>query len=473
MNNAQSSPLAARPARSAKAWYGLAHLGASTINGVFAALLPMFYQDYLGLSARWIGIASIVYAVWNAINDPLFGQITDSTRSKYGRRIPYLRFTAPFLAFTFVLVWFTPIDQPDISRFWWMLATMLLYDTCYTIIGLTHGALLPEMTEDDVERSSITTITALTGLVGTLFGFLIPDYFRPKAGMEDPSLLSLQLSMIAVGLIFGGMIFAASFKLKERREFSVVDKPLKLSESLRHTLVNKSFLIFVAMNFMSTLMGSMSIGAVFYVADYVTRSPTIYLLAALFFPILIGVPFARLVLKRMEPVRAQQIYMAITATGLITLTFMPAGLVTLSLVITGLGLSGTNVITYLLLAQVIDEDEVKTGVRREGSYYGANALITKPAQSVALALTPFVLEAAGFVTRESNNGLIELNQPASALFGIRAVAGLVPGIALMIGALILFAFPLHGAYLRQVKQTMLGMHAEKKARLEAIENRAD
>ena len=76
--------------------WGLAELGKSLVYGTFGALLPIFYQDYLGLEARWIGIASIIYAIWNAINDPLFGYITDSTRSRRGRRIPYLRFTAPF-----------------------------------------------------------------------------------------------------------------------------------------------------------------------------------------------------------------------------------------------------------------------------------------------------------------------------------------------------------------------------------------
>ena len=78
--------------------WGLAALGTALISGTFAALLPIFYQDYLGLAARWIWIGATIYAIWNALNDPLFGYITDSTRSKRGRRIPYMRFTAPFLA---------------------------------------------------------------------------------------------------------------------------------------------------------------------------------------------------------------------------------------------------------------------------------------------------------------------------------------------------------------------------------------
>ena len=92
-----------------KIYWGFAALGLSAISGIYGALLPIFYQDYMGLSARWIGIASLVYAIWNAFNDPLFGFVTDNTRSKWGRRIPYFRFTAPFLGLTFFLVWLVPI----------------------------------------------------------------------------------------------------------------------------------------------------------------------------------------------------------------------------------------------------------------------------------------------------------------------------------------------------------------------------
>ena len=100
----ESAPQAVKLSFCYKVTWGIAALGTSLISGVFGALLPIFYQDYLGLSARWIALASAIYAIWNALNDPIFGYISDSTRSKHGRRIPYMRYTAPFLAATFVLV---------------------------------------------------------------------------------------------------------------------------------------------------------------------------------------------------------------------------------------------------------------------------------------------------------------------------------------------------------------------------------
>ncbi|HRT32375.1 MAG TPA: MFS transporter [Anaerolineae bacterium] len=444
--------------------WGVAALGTSVISGTYGALLPIFYQDYLGLSARWISLASFIYAIWNAINDPLFGYITDSTRSRRGRRIPYMRFTAPFLALTFILVWFAPQGAGDSTLFAWMLVTMLLYDTAYTIIGLVYSALLPEISESDAERNSLQISSSLFGLLGMILGFVIPDLFRPKAGVS-PSFLPLQLSMIALGILGAGCILLTAFKVKERPEFHLVDEPIKLGAALKFTFTSKSFLILVAQNFMSILMQSLVVGMLFYVADYVLQMDTIPLLACVFAPLILGVPLTQPLRKRFGVVGAQQLLLVIAGVALILVAVVPTPLIPVCLALAGLGLAGPQTLTNVLFAQVADEDELRSGVRREGAFFGVNALLTKPAQSVALALIPLILEATHFVTREANQGQIFLNQPASALFGIRVLVGLIPGVAMLLGALILTAFPLRGAYLQHVKEEMLALHAEKRARL--------
>ena len=125
-------------------------------------------------------------------------------------------------------------------------------------------------------------------------------------------------------------------------------------------------------------------------------------------------------------------------------------------------------LTNVLFAQVADEDEIRSGVRREGAFFGVNALITKPAQSVAIALTAWILESTNFVTRESNNGLIFLDQPDSAIFGMKIFLGLIPGIALILGAVILHFFPLQGKYLAEMQERVLNLHAEKHEELARI-----
>jgi GPH family glycoside/pentoside/hexuronide:cation symporter len=458
----ESAPQAVKLSFGYKVTWGIAALGTSLISGVFGALLPIFYQDYLGLSARWIALASGIYAIWNALNDPIFGYVSDSTRTKHGRRIPYMRYTAPFLAATFVLVWLAPQHAGDFSLFLWMLISMVLYDTCYTMIGLVYSALLPEVTESDTQRNHLQISSSLFGLLGTLLGFIIPDFFRPKTGAM-PSFLPLQIAMVVVAVTGMVLIIATTFKVKERPEFTQVDKPLKLLDQIKYTFTSKSFLILVSQNFMSILVSSLVTGSVFYLADYVLKMNTIVLLAFIFIPLIGGVPITNLIRKKLGLVQAQQLLLLIAGIGLIALTFVPNMVIPVCLLLVGFGLSGPQTLTNILFAEVADEDELRTGVRREGAFFGVNALVTKPAQSLAIAIPPFILEAAHFVTREANNNVIFLDQPASAIFGIKIFVGLIPGIAMLLGALILFWFPLRGERLAKVQRDVLELHARKKA----------
>jgi len=464
-----SSTSAARtPARLSlgyKVIWGVASLGTSTISGIFGALLPIFYQDYLGLSAGWFGVAAMIYAVWNALNDPLFGYITDGTRSRLGRRIPYMRFTAPFLALFFVMVWLAPRGAGQLGIFAWMLGSMLLYDTAYTIVGLAYSALLPEVSESDAERNGLQVSSSLFGLLGTLLGFMIPDMVRPKGA--GGSLTYLQLAMVVVAVVAALLIVAVTFRVRERPEFTKVDKPIPLGRAIGLTFTSRSFIVLALANFMSILMQALLLGTIFYLADYVLKAKSSMLvLACLFVPLVIGVTLTPLFRRGLGVVGAQQLLLVIAGAGLVAITFVPTGLILPCIALAGFGLSGPQTLTNVLFAQVADEDELRSGVRREGAFFGVNALITKPAQSMAIWLTPAILQAAHFVTRQSQGGAMLRDQPASAVMGIRILVGLIPGIAMFAGALILALYPLRGRRLEEMKEKVLALHADKHARLE-------
>jgi GPH family glycoside/pentoside/hexuronide:cation symporter len=343
-----------------------------------------------------------------------------------------------------------------------MLVSMVLYDGCYTIIGLVYSALLPEVTESDTERNHLQISSSLFGLLGVLLGFIIPDMFRPKVGAA-PSFFPLQIAVVVVAVTGMLLIIATTLKVKERLEFTQLDKPLNLKDQIKATFTSKSFLVLISQNFMSILVSSLVTGSIFYLADYVVKMPTIILLAFIFIPLIAGVPITNIIRNKIGLVQAQQLLLLIAGVGLIAITFVPTALIPICLVLAGFGLSGPQTLTNILFAQVADEDELRSGVRREGAFFGINAMVTKPAQSIAIALAPFILEATHFVTREANNGQPFLNQPASAVFGIKVFIGLIPGIAMLLGALILFWFPLRGQRLAQMQQDVLTMHARKKA----------
>ena len=440
--------------------WSLASFGGAIISGIYAALLLYFYQVYLGLGAFFIALAAGIYAIWNAINDPLFGYISDSKSSKkLGRRIPYMRYTAPLLGIGFILVWFVPLTLDNFSIFLWMLITMLIYDTAYTIIFLVYSALLPELTESDMERGEFQKYAGLFYLLGVIIGFVVPELLRPKAGQV--SLLPLYIGVIAVGVIGTIFIIIPTYRFKERPEFTQVDEPLGLVDSFKYTFKSKSFLIVACANFMSIFMQSVLLGLMFYLGDYVLRVSTLYLVLALFVGLIIGTLIANMLAGKVGVVKANQTLLIISACFLIAVPFIPNPLIYICLFFAGFGISGPLVLTNVLFAQIVDEDETKSGVRREASFFGVNAFITKPAQSLAIALAAILLQMSGFLP--ARGGEIVVDQPESAIFMIKIIVGFLPGVALLIGALILHWYPLKGDYLIEVQEKVLKMHEEKHA----------
>jgi glycoside/pentoside/hexuronide:cation symporter, GPH family len=189
-------------------------------------------------------------------------------------------------------------------------------------------------------------------------------------------------------------------------------------------------------------------------------------LAFLFIPILIGIPITTLIRKRLGVVGAQQALLVLSGVSLLAVGFVPKNLIPIFIALAGFGLAGPQTLQNILFAQVADEDELRSGSRREGAFFGVNALLTKPAQSLALWLTAFILEQTSFITRAANFGEMYLNQPAGAIFGIKAFSGIIPGVACLLSALLLVWYPLRGDYLQEVKDKILHLHADKKERFD-------
>ena len=439
-----------------KAIWGLANFGTSIIQGVFATTTVIFYHVYLALDPFYIGVAATIYAIWNALNDPIFGYLSDKTRTKLGRRIPFMRFTAPFLALTFIIFWLVPINLPDFSTFLWMLMLMSLYDTCYTIIGLVYAALLPELSEDDQVRGQFQQFSSLFYLLGVIFGFFIPEIVRPEVGQTN--LTTFYIGMIVVGIIGTVCIVITTYRFKERPEFTVVDKPLGLKASIKYTFKSKAFLIMTTANFMSIFFQQVLLSYMFYLADYVMQVSTLILLAALILGLIVGVFITNILSGKFGVVQANQIHLGFGAVFLILLPFIPEFLIYLCLFIGGMGLAGPLVLTNVLYGQIADEDELKSGVRREAAFFGTNAMLTKPAQSVAIAVGPWLLAIAGFLTGQ-------VNQSLGVQLMIKIIIGLLPGIAMIIAVVILLFYPLKGDYLAEVQDKVLKLHDEKHSKL--------
>jgi GPH family glycoside/pentoside/hexuronide:cation symporter len=213
------------------------------------------------------------------------------------------------------------------------------------------------------------------------------------------------------------------------------------------------------------------LSAVFWLADYIVQQSVIILLIFIFIPLLIGIWFTPKLAKKWGIVKSNEILLTVGGISLILLfilSYIMVEFVYLCLTIAGIGFVGPLVYQDLLYAQVIDEDELKTGVRREAAFFGINALITKPAQSIAIIIPSVLLNLSNFIPHPAGTPPI-LTQPPQAFLAIRLFTTLIPGFALLLAASILLFYPIRGEYWQKIQKDVLILHDKKHEKLKEME----
>ncbi len=449
-----------------KLLYGISNLGSGTVSGIFATSLIFFYVEKLLLDEIYIAWAFTFYAIWNAVNDPLFGWLSDKTRTRWGRRIPYLRIFTPLLAISFILVWFSPTtgEIGQFGVFIWLLLSMLLYDTAYTASYLVYCALGQELSMDHGERAKAQAISMGLQFIGTIISLLLPDLF-----LEDPGTKSFLLLVIILAIMQLITMGITSLTIKERLEFSHVDEPLGIYQAFKHTIKSKSFIITVLTNFCMIFVQSVVLGNLFFTINYVYwgwSSTTIILLfgGLLIVGIVIGMIYILKIDAKMGLKTALLRSILFLGIGLILLGALPDLLSLIGIFVMGIGFAGVMTLMNTAFGEVADEDEVKTGVRREAAIFGTNSLITKPAQSVAGAFIALMLVFFGY---QAPIGGVPQQQTDFTVLGLKLAIGIIPGLVILAAGLIFLLYPLHGSYLTEIKTKMNSMHAEKKKKYDS------
>ena len=142
--------------RATKFLYGISDFSFAFTDTAMQVLFAIFMTDVVGLSLANAALVILIGRVWDAIDDPLFGFITDRTRTRWGRRRPYLLFGAIPFALTFIMLWYRPPTDNAILLTAYYTLAYFLYDTFYTMITMPFFALTPELTQDYDERTSLT-----------------------------------------------------------------------------------------------------------------------------------------------------------------------------------------------------------------------------------------------------------------------------------------------------------------------------
>ena len=420
--------------------------------------ITFYYNIKLGLSEEWISLAWLIFAFWNAINDPLFGILQERIDTDIGRRIPVLRFGAPFYALTFIVCWFPFMGSTQIALFWNLLLTLFLFDSMFTMVGLVITALPAEMCITQEARSNLSLYNVILGSLGGVIAMVLPLILLTDESTTELNPLFKPV-MLIVGIVAGLILFISSYALTEN-EYARTEETLSFLESMKETIKNREFLAFEAMNFFHEMAFTIVIGSMIYFVQYIMRLQGLLASIPLFVIFILMLSFSFLADRMVKKRGLKQVYTIglLLAGASLMLLFISGNflfLVMLSLSMIGVSLAPVTLIWSPLLSDVIDYDEILTGKRRETTYAGMNALITKPALSIANALFLLVISGFGF-----DNSLSI--QPDSAIFGIQLGYAFFPGFFFLLSAFAIWKwYSLDGKDWLDKKMKLTKIHQQK------------
>jgi GPH family glycoside/pentoside/hexuronide:cation symporter len=418
--------------------YGSGDLGFSLTSTIIAAYFLFFLTGVVGVRAGVASIAILIGKTWDYINDPLFGYISDHTRTRWGRRRPFLLFGPIPYAIIFALMWWRPPLQGEVALVIYYAVVYVFYDAAATLIYMPYFALTPELTSDYDERTTLVSLRAFFSIFGSLLAFSLPEMivqgFTPDHATD----------VLKMGLIFAVIsaipMYVVFFGTRERPEFMQQEQP-GLWQSIKDSVQNRPF-IFGTIIYLFTwaTVDILQTVLIFFITYVVMReSDTTVIMATIFIVAILALPLWTWISRHMNKRLAYIIGMLFfTAVLLVLINLTPTTPLSVILglcVLAGIGVSAAHVIPWAIIPDAIEVGELKTGSRHEGTFYSLISLAQKVASSIAIPGAGLLLDLSGYIPNSTQ-------QPASAIQGIRLLTGPIPAVMMFIGIVFAILYPL-------------------------------
>lgn len=440
-----------------KIMYGSGDLGFSITSTIVAAYFAIYLTDVIGVRAEIVAIAFLIGRTWDYVNDPLFGYISDRTRTRWGRRRPYLLFGPIPFAIAFTLMWWKPPIQGEIGLVVYYTFAFVLYDAAATLCYMPFFALTPELTDDYDERTSLMSARAFFSIVGSLLAYPIPPMIIGGFSPDHTS------NVFRMGLIFAIAsaipLYVVFFGTRERPEFTPRKQP-GLLDSVRASLKNRPF-IFGAGIYLFTwfTIDLLMFVLIYFIKHVVNRESSTDLITAVIFVVaILALPLWTWTSRRLNKRLAYIIGMGFLAAVLLVLINLnpstPLNIILILCVLAGIGVSAAHIIPWSIIPDAIEYGELKTGERYEGMFYSLISLSQKIASSFAIPLGLLILGRSGYIPNS-------VQQPPSAIMGIRIVTGPIPAVMICLGILFAIFYPLGREGYTQITREL----AERRAAL--------
>ena len=443
--------------RRTKLLYGIGDTGFSLTSTLIGVYYLLFLTDVVGLRPALAGLAIMLAKQWDWIHDPLIGHLSDRTRSRWGRRRPFLLFGFIPFALAFAFMWWRPPIENQTWLAVYFAGVYILYDTLATFVYMPYFALTPELTQDYDERTSLTTYRMAFSIIGGLVAFTVPwmiiGAFRPENATRVwlNGVLFAVLSALPLLLVFAGT--------RERPEFGAQEQPA-LGESLRAASKNRPFLFAAGLFLLTWMAVDVVMAVLLYFIRYWLhmegQSDTLF--AAIFVTALAVLPFWAWASRHSNKRRAYIGGIAFWALVQIVLISVQPGIGVWWVyglgMLAGIGVSAAHVLPWAMIPDTVEWDELQTGQRHEGMFYSLVMLAQKAASGLALFAVGLALEWSGYVANA------DLQTP-QALTAIRVMTGVIPALFLCGGIAFAALFPIgrqaHLAVREELARRKLGV----------------
>ena len=423
-----------------KAAYAIGDLGNSVGPGT---VIPFWYlyflTDIAKLDPALAGLSLLIGKIWDAINDPLVGILSDRTRTRWGRRRPYLLFGAIPYGLTFALLWIVPPIQNQFLLCLYFALMYMLFDTAFTLVSCPYVALTPELTLDHDERTSLVTYRMAVSIGGgllaaLLFGLVIFPMF-PEG---DP--LAFLTVGIVCGVIFIPPLFITFLGIRERKEFQVAQGPHPL-EGLRFVLRNRPWRYTLGMSLLSWMPVDIAAALFPYFLIYwigMSESDSNIVLFIILLSALLFLPLVLWLAKRLEKKTAFIIATVSWVAVQLSILLIPQGAKMLAYVVAfaaGLGVSSAHILPSAMSPDVLEVDELMSGRRQEGIYAGFSVFIRKLSTGLVLSIIGPILAWSGYMESA-------VQQTPRVLTAIRLLMTMLPATLLLASILVAWAYPI-------------------------------
>lgn len=456
--------------------FGSGELAGSLVWQILMFFLPFFYTETFGISAAAVGTMFLVVRLFDAVNDPLMGMISDRTKSKFGKFRPYI-FIGSFIFGIALVLMFTTPDYSPMGKLIYAYITYSLMMVIYTFVMVPYNSLTGVISSNDLERTSAANYKFVFAYgAGILVqALIIPLVAKLGEGNQAQGYQSTMAIFAGLGVIT--LIIVAIFT-KERVKPQQTEKN-KVSDDLKDLFSNKPWVLLAILCVITLLYVAIRSGDILYYFKYYIKdseelagvinlgklpilgevaikigSPGTFMVSGTFF-VLLGVLITKPLTKLLGKKKLYIVSMIIVAiSSAMIMTCGPENLTMLYAwnLIFSLASGPTMPLLWSMLADAADYNEWKTGRRATGLTYSAATFSQKAGFSIGGAIAMWILAMFGFAEPEVAGEYVE--QSETAVFGIRIAMSVVPAVIAGVGAIILFFYPLSDSKVKEISEEL-------------------